>query len=221
MTDSRMSNIAPLVYPLPLDARIDTFDRMDWFHGRLLRSDTVAMAIDEKAEAAAFYSVLLWSAAQEESPIGTIPASPVLQAQMVRLGADVRRWSRVEAVALRGFVPLVTADGEPIEGRLGHPVTIEVAGAAWERHQAHIVKKERKRIEQQRTRLRAEAEKAGIARDEIKGAVIADLWLAWLSAHGLSVAARHLRECRAAIFDGWRPATDPENVVPLARRSDG
>lgn len=211
-----MTNIKPLLYPLPLDARIDTFDRMDWFHGRFLRSDTVAHAIDEKAEAGAFYSVLLWSAAQEESPIGTIPSSPVLQAQMVRLGADTRRWSRVEAVALRGFCPLITEAGDPIEGRLGHRVTIEVAKAAWDRHQKHEAVKERKRIEQQRTRLRSEAEKAGVPREEIKGAVVADLWLAWLSAHGLAVSARHIRECRAAVFEGWRPESDAANVLPLA-----
>jgi len=212
------NNVAPLVYPLPLDARIDTFDRMDWFHGRFLRSDTVATAIDEKSEAAAFYSVLLWSASQEESPIGTIPISPVLQAQMVRLGPDVRRWSRYEAIALRGFAPLETPDGEPIEGRLGHPVTIEVARAAWDRHVKHEESKERRRVEKQRSRLRAEAEKAGISREEVRGSVVADLWLAWLSERGLNIASRYLRECRAAIFDGWRPAGEAENVVAIPRR---
>lgn len=207
-----------LVYPLPPEARINTFDRMDWFHGRFMRSETVAQAIEGRGEAAAFYAVLLWSGAQEERPIGTIPDSPVLQAQMVRLGADVRRWSKHSAAALRGFRPLITPEGVPVEGRLGHPVTIEVAAAAWDRHERHAALKERKRVEQQRTRLRAEAEKAGIARDEIKGAVTADLWLAWLSEKGLSVSARYLRECRGAVFDGWRPAGDAENILPLARR---
>jgi len=207
-----------LVYPLPLDARIGTFDRMDWFHGRFLRSETVARAIAEKREAAAFYSVMLWSASFEQSPIGTIPDSEAGQMFLVGLGADVRRWRAVAPDALRGFQALEDRDGQVIEGRLGHPTMIDVAVEAWDRHRTHEMRKAQRRAEQSRKRLRDEAEKAGISREQIKGAMEADLWLAWLGTRNLTISARYLHECREAVVDGWRPLEGAEVVALHAHR---
>jgi len=180
----------------------------------------VADAVAEGGEVAGFYAVLLWSAAFEEAPIGTIPTSSRLQSQMVGLGGAEKKWRRIAPDALRGFVPLVDPTGALIPERLGHPVTIEVAVGAWDRYEQHETQKAKRRAEQQRRRLRDECDKAGIPRDEVKGAVVADLWLAWLGANGLSISARHLRECREAVFSGWRPEQDGK-IVPLYRSTDG
>lgn len=200
-----MSGAESLVYKLPPDAKIGTFDRMDWYQERFLRSDTVTRAIADKCEAAAFYSVMLWSAAFSEKPIGTIPVDPVLQTQLVHLGADHARWGRVSDRALRGFKPLVTPEGAPLIGRLGHEVTIEVAEEAWDRHLTHERAKAQRREEQRRNRVRAAARKAEWSPEVLKSTAQANLHLAFLDENNLSIAPRNLIEARAAIAGGWQP----------------
>lgn len=84
---------------------------------RLLDSDLFALSTGDEFKAA----VALWCKAWTQSPGGSLPDNDVILAKHSGAGS---RWSRVKAVALRGWVKCS-------DGRLYHPVVAEQVLVAW------------------------------------------------------------------------------------------
>jgi hypothetical protein len=84
---------------------------------RLGDSDLVALSTGDEFKAA----VLLWGKAWLQVPAASLPDDPRILAHLSGSGS---RWSKVAAVALRGWVKCS-------DGRLYHPVIAEKAREAW------------------------------------------------------------------------------------------
>ncbi|MXV11620.1 DUF1376 domain-containing protein [Xanthomonas sp. LMG 8992] len=113
---------------------------------RLRDSDLAITSTGDEFKAA----VLLWCAAWNQSPAASLPQDDLSLSAYAGYGPDVRRWKRVKAGALRGFV--LCSDG-----RYYHPVIAIKALEAWaERLEFREMKQnERERKERER-RDRAE-----------------------------------------------------------------
>jgi hypothetical protein len=84
---------------------------------RLCDSDLVALSTGEEFKAA----VLLWAKAWLQVPAASLPDDPRILAHLSGAGS---RWSKISAVALRGWAKCS-------DGRLYHPVIAEKAREAW------------------------------------------------------------------------------------------
>ena len=117
---------------------------------RMLNSDLFALATGDEFKAA----VALWCRSWSQLPAGSLPPDDRILAALSGAG---RRWSRVKAMALRGWV-------EASDGRLYHPVVAEQVLAAWKERQAYLEAKdadaERKRHEREERSRMFEAVKA-------------------------------------------------------------
>jgi len=213
-----------LVYPLPLDASLSGFG---WhtFHGeRFLRSDTLTRALsDAKLQRARMeglgFATILWSQAFSEAPCGTLPDDDIALTQAAKLGRDQKAWWRVKEEALRGFGPLVTPEGKPIHGRIGHAVLVEVAVDTW--HRA-----EKWRADQAASRRRtARKTLRGLARshlpkiaEHLRDTPTCDLYLDCLDHHGMRITEGDVAEVHMMVFSGWRK---PESAEVIALKKHG
>ena len=177
------------LYELPFGARL----RGDWFplhHRRLLGSRFAATV----GEAAAFRAVMLWCAAADQDPAGTLPDDEAELSHLAGLGRDRGAWRRVRDGALYGWTAVrVTGEGK-VARRLAHPVVTEIMVQAVRRvearREASVKGGQRSRLSE----LRAQMRKAGAPE-----AMIADIGLceqvqADLSDRGLQWRAGHVRE---------------------------
>jgi hypothetical protein len=125
----------PLV-PAEVDLRAFPYMALDVL--RLRDSDLTALSKGDEFKAA----VLLWCAAWHQVPAGSLPADDRLLAHYSGAGT---RWSRVKAMALRGFVACS-------DGRLYHGVLAEKVIEAWGRKQAQVDRTRRATEERERRR---------------------------------------------------------------------
>lgn len=109
---------APLVPP---DVDLRGYEFMPYYGDRLRESDLNSRATDAEYRAAHN----LWWSAWKQVPAASIPDDDVTLARLADLGRDIRAWSRVRNVALRGFVKCS-------DGRLYHQVLAPLAVEAWE-----------------------------------------------------------------------------------------
>src|SRR5690349_20469882 len=96
---------------------------------RFLASELAALATPEEGWAAFF----LWCRAWKQTPPGSLPDDDRVLASFSNTG---KRWPKVRAMALRGFVRCG-------DGRLYHRVLCAEVGVAWKRRQEHDRKRER------------------------------------------------------------------------------
>lgn len=216
--------MTPLPYPLPLDASVAGFG---WhpFHGdRFLRSDTLTRALEDARHQAArmeglAFATILWSQAMRETPCGTLPDDDSTLTQLAKLGRDRKAWWRVKDEALRGFAPLVTPDGQPIHGRLGHAILIEVAVETWKRAEKWRNDQAASRRRQARRTIRkiARAHIPQIA-VHLRDTATCDLYLDCLHHHGMLITEGEVNDVHLMIFNGW---TRPESaeVIPITKRA--
>lgn len=176
------------VYDLPIGTRL----RGDWFplyHRRLMGSRFVATV----GEAAAFRAILLWCAAAEQDPAGTLPDDDAELAHLAQMGRDRAGWRKLRDGALYGWGP-VRVFGEGREARrLAHPVVTEVMVEAVrrmdERRAASVAGGQRSRTAELRKQMRkAGAPEAMIA----DGALVEQVW-ADLADRGLRWHVQHVR----------------------------
>lgn len=110
---------SPEPYPLPRDFRMPTHYFVAWWHNRWLNS-TLHLTGSYEVQGVA---VALYSIAQNQSPMGTLPRDDLLLARMLRLDTDA--WAdlqRRKVPPLHGWY-LVDCEGEL---RWAHPVVLEM-----------------------------------------------------------------------------------------------
>ena len=208
-----LRNGPALVYPMPDDAALNTYDRIDFFHRRYLNSDTYRAALSSKGkEVAAFYAHALWVNSANQTPVGTIPADTDAQAFMVGMGADVKRWRTIAPDALEGFRPVVTKEGEPM-ARLANETMLSVCYAGWKRQLAHLERAARNAATQRRTRLKEKMRDANLPVTQAQSLDIANLYLAYFDAHDLNCTVDSVRLAHRAINSGWAPARSGPQLV--------
>lgn len=111
-------------YPIPSAVRLDSHFFMMFNYRRWMNSDFRNLA-DREVRAVA---IDLFCAAQEQSPVGTLPTDERLLASVVDVSLDVwRQLAAREVSPLHNWHRCVCDDGQV---RLYHPVVLEVAQAA-------------------------------------------------------------------------------------------
>lgn len=110
---------------------------------RLLASELIALGKPEEICAA----LMLWCRAWKQTPPASLPDDDRILAAFSGTG---RNWSKVKALALRGFIKCS-------DGRLYHKVLAQEAKEAWDRRLQHIEVVEAKTTRQQRWRERIKA----------------------------------------------------------------
>lgn len=163
-------------YGLPRDFRMPTHYFMAWHHHRWLNSTLHLMASYEVQGIA----VALFSLAQEQAPMGTLPDDDAVIARLLRM--DLARWQDLRRAAVP---PLwrwyrVTCAGEV---RWAHPVVLEVLLAAKERREVRDLSKddqaERRRVD----RLRLRLGEIGVSQTILGDRVVIETMDEWLVTH--------------------------------------
>jgi len=116
----------------PPEADLQGYGFMPLYGHRLFGSGFNALSNDAEWRA----GVTLWWAAWNQVPAGSLPDDDAALARLADLGRDVRRWRRLRANALRGFVKCA-------DGRLYHTVLAPLVIEAWARRSADRRKKRR------------------------------------------------------------------------------
>jgi hypothetical protein len=148
-------HLKPTPEPMvPIEVDLREFAYMPLDVVRLRDSDLSALSTGEEFRAA----VLLWCAAWHQIPAGSLPTDNRMLANLAGFGRDVRAWSEVRAMALKGFV-------ECTDGRFYHPVIADKAIEAWSKR-----KRQRERTENATAaRQRQQAERDAQRNDERNG----------------------------------------------------
>lgn len=138
-------------YPLPRDLRLPTHFFIPWHFNRWLNSRLHLTGSYEVQGVA----VALYSLAQLQAPVGTLPVDDAMLARLLRM--DLVRWRdlcRADPSPLHGWRPC-QSDGER---RWYHPVVLEVLEDAVRRREARELSNEArardKRIERTRAVLK-------------------------------------------------------------------
>jgi hypothetical protein len=115
--------------PAPLvaaDVDLRGYSFMPLYRQRLLTSRFNNLASDSEFRA----GLLLWVAAWDQLPSGSLPTDDRELAILAGLGRDLRQWRKVKKWALHNWH---LCD----DGRLYHPVVAETVNDAWERTEAN------------------------------------------------------------------------------------
>jgi len=118
----------------PPEADLQGYGFMPLYGHRLFGSDFNALCNDGEWRA----GVTLWWAAWNQVPAGSLPDDDAALARLADLGRDVRRWRRLRANALRGFVKCA-------DGRLYHAALAPLVIDAWKRRNAERDRKRKLR----------------------------------------------------------------------------
>lgn len=110
---------APLV---PIECDLRGYEFMPLYGTHLFGSEFNARASDEAWRAA----LTLWWASWNQCPAASLPADDVALCRLADLGRDLKRWTKIKADALHGFI-------ECADGRLYHRFLAPLAIEAWER----------------------------------------------------------------------------------------
>ena len=143
------------VYPIPATERLESHSFVAFKFRRWRRSEFRGLAdLEVKC-----IGLELFFAAQDESPVGTLPVSPRLLARAVGVSAEV--W---EDLCNRPVSPLYHWDQcvcDNGEVRLYHPVVLEVAQEALGRRADHLEKRETDKERHRLKNLPAQIIRAG------------------------------------------------------------
>ncbi len=131
---------APL---LPATVDLRAFRRMPLDVVRLRDSEIAVRTKGDEFRCA----VLLWCASWHQVPAGSLPDDDLILADLAGFGRVVREWKRIRPGALRGFVKCS-------DGRLYHPVVVEMAIEGWRARLDQRWKTECARLKKQAQRTR-------------------------------------------------------------------
>lgn len=131
-----MSDLPDPMVPPEVNLRGLPWMRLDT--SRLMDSDLFALSSGDEFKAA----VALWCKAWSQSPGGSLPGDERILAELSRAGS---KWSKVKAIALRGWVKCS-------DGRLYHPVVAEQALLAWKERVEYMGEKEQQNKRQRESR---------------------------------------------------------------------
>lgn len=176
------------VYPLPAGARL----RGDWFplhHRRLMGSRFFATVSD----AAAFRAVVLWCAAAEQDPAGTLPEDDAELCHLAQLGRDRAAWRRVRDGALYGWAPVAVEGEGRLARRLAHPVVTEVMVEAVRRMSASKAASVAGGRRSREAELREQMRKSGAPAAMIADPSLVEQVQADLADRGLQWRVHHVR----------------------------
>jgi hypothetical protein len=164
----------PQPYPFAKAFRMPTHYFVPWWFNRWLNS-TFHLTASYEVQGVA---VALFSLAQNQAPIGTLPAEDEILARLLRL--DVRKWKelcRCDVGPLYGWHH-VDCEGEI---RLGHPVVIEVLRDCADRATAKTLSKEERAVAKRQERLKAALRDLGVKPDILGDALSIAAMDEWLS----------------------------------------
>lgn len=163
-------------YPLPRDFRMPTHYFIAWWHNRWLNS-TLHLTGTYEVQGVA---VALYSIAQNQAPIGTLPVDDAMIARLLRI--ELSRWHdlcRMAVSPLHGWYRAMCQG----EVRWAHPVVLEMLMDARDRRERRDLsadeKAERKRLE----RLRARLVELGLAAAVADDRLVLEELDQWLQAH--------------------------------------
>lgn len=163
-------------YPLPRDFRMPTHYFIAWWHNRWLNS-TLHLTGTYEVQGVA---VALYSIAQNQAPIGTLPVDDAMIARLLRI--ELSRWHdlcRMAVSPLHGWYRAMCQG----EVRWAHPVVLEMLMDARDRRERRDLsaeeKAERKRLE----RLRARLVELGLAPAVADDRLVLEGLDQWLQAH--------------------------------------
>ena len=160
-------------YPLSADFRMPTHYFVAWWHNRWLNSDMhLTGSYEVQGVAVALYSI-----AQNQSPMGTLPCDDVLLARHLRL--DPARWAdlcRSAVSPLHGW-HLVNCEGEV---RWAHPVVLEVILEAREFANLRRMSNEDRAVQKRLERLRRALGEIGVDKVLLADRVVIEAMDEWL-----------------------------------------
>jgi len=163
-------------YPLPRDFRMPTHYFMAWWHNRWLNSVLHLTGTYEVQGVA----VALYSIAQNQAPIGTLPVNDALIARLLRM--DVERWRdmcRMAVPPLHGWYR-ASCEGEV---RWAHPVVLELLLDARDRRERRDMSTEERAEAKRLQRLQKRLVELGLATGAAEDRLILEELDQWLQAH--------------------------------------
>lgn len=163
-------------YPLPAAFRMPTHYFFPWWHNRWLNS-TLHLAGSYEVQGVA---VALYSIAQNQAPVGTLPCDDALIARLLRM--DSARWAdlcRAAVSPLHGWFRC-NCEGEV---RWAHPVVLEIVLAARDRREERELSKEERAAAKRVERLRAALAEMGLAEGLVKNRAFVEEVDFWLVEH--------------------------------------
>ncbi|WP_118136404.1 DUF1376 domain-containing protein [Oceanicella sp. SM1341] len=174
------------LYPVAPGLRL----RGDWVpnHFRRFLNSRFVATVDY---AAGFAAVILWSAACDQDPVGTLPEDDVELARLAGFGRDIAAWERLREGALYGWRPCAVDQDGTLIRRLAHQTVTEVVVEAMSRMEKSRQKSEAGAERALLSRLRARMREAGASarlteREDFVTAVLTQLRggnLRWNSAN--------------------------------------
>jgi hypothetical protein len=152
-------------YPLQWGDTLSSHDWFPMFSKRFLASDFVAYACAENRRADIGTAVILWNAAFDQDPAGTLPDDDVALARLAGYGADIASWRAQREGVLYGWRP-VHVDGEVRRNapRLGHPTIAEICRDMFKRKRGREQGREAAQLAVRKSRLRKVMRSIGSAR---------------------------------------------------------
>ena len=160
-------------YALPADFRMPTHYFMAWWHNRWLNS-TLHLTGSYEVQGVA---VALFSIAQNQSPMGTLPRDDALIARHLRM--DLSRWldlRRATVPPLHGWY-LADCGGEL---RWAHPVVLEMLIDARDRADTRRMSNEDRAVQKRLERLRAALADIGVDKAILADRVVLEAMDEWL-----------------------------------------
>jgi hypothetical protein len=161
------------VYPLPHDFRMPTHYFTAWWHNRWLNSD-LHLTGDYEVQGVA---VALYSIAQNQSPLGTLPQNEVLIARMLRL--DPIKWQNLCRLAISPLHGWYLANCEGVV-RWAHPVVLEMLLDARDRADTRRMSNEDRAVQKRIERLRKALAEIGVDKGILADRVAMEAMDEWL-----------------------------------------
>lgn len=165
----------PFRYPISRADRLDGQTFVKFWHHRWLASDMHLMASYEVQGMA----LALFSLAQTQSPMGTLPRNTAIVARLLRV--DERHFDSLCRHAygpMSGWQPCITDGGEI---RLYHPVVLEQVQDAMERREVWLQKKSAGAVAERRRRLVKALRELGVSERAVSDAALIERMDDWLT----------------------------------------
>lgn len=198
-------------YPIPIGADFE----LEWYtiHITPLMRSSLWRRADHQAIGV---SLMMWTAAMREDPIGTLPDDDVELAAITGFGRDVAGWREVRARGvLDKWEPRFCArvGGQPETVRLAHPFLTSVALDAFKRMEKQAAERRRAAERAHMSRIKAHMKDGGahagmVNRPDIVAAVIECL------------SARDMPANAANVFEAMQAVSMAETGVIAMRRRE-
>lgn len=160
-------------YPLPRDLRMPTHYFIAWWHNRWLNS-TLHLTGSYEVQGVA---LALYCTAQNQSPMGALPADDVLLARLLRI--DFARWQDLRRAAVSPLHGWYMADCEG-EVRWAHPVVLEMLIDAQNRAESRCLSNEERAVQKRIERLRAALAELGVDKAVLDNCLVIEAMDEWL-----------------------------------------